>query len=371
MLRKLLNWDYAPLISSWQDQRGNHSPMCQTKAGTPEVGISSAVFGVTLLVQQRRALKCIEQRELRSLLKGPSWPGQEPVSESALSSTRTKVLCPFLAHSADTRCEGWGECCHSADFSSKTVAGYSLSLRPGFSCFSEGDTSLWPPREGGEHGVQPPLPRSLGQLWVAPRAPLCWLKGGLCCCEVPCKLSIAADAPRGKAAFYSLAAASAAHSKLRYTEWVGYGELLLVPAPRCWDCPLFISLTVQCSRELRGKRGAEGRDQHGLGSPNVNIRCSPNVLVFLKERGAISKTPFTPLDIFPEHFTKTCLWNHLTLCAVWSGNLNLRATSPEVPTLCGFTLSEAVSKSCQTLSGYQGLLTSFASPFLFIVRVLI
>lgn len=69
-----------------------------------------------------------------------------------------------------------------------------------------------------EHGVQPPLPRSLCQLWVAPRAPLCWLKGGLCCCEVPCKLSTAADAPRGKADFYSLATASAVHSKLRYTE---------------------------------------------------------------------------------------------------------------------------------------------------------
>ena len=52
------------------------------------MGIPSAVFGVTLLVQQRRALKCIEQREVRSLLKGPSSPLQEPASESALSSTR-------------------------------------------------------------------------------------------------------------------------------------------------------------------------------------------------------------------------------------------------------------------------------------------
>ena len=95
MLRKLLNWGCAPLISSWQDQRHNHPPMCQTEAGTPEVGISSPVFGVTLLVQQRRALKCTEQREVRSLLRGPSSPVQEPASESALSSTRWRFCAPF------------------------------------------------------------------------------------------------------------------------------------------------------------------------------------------------------------------------------------------------------------------------------------
>ena len=141
MLRKLLNWGCDPLISSWQDQRHNHPPMCQTEAGTPEVGISSAVFGVTLLVQQRRALKRIEQREVRSLLREPSSPVQEPASESALSSTRWRFCAPSWPSQLkpDVRAE---ENAGTVQTSEVTMPGCSLPLRPGFSCFSEGDSSL-------------------------------------------------------------------------------------------------------------------------------------------------------------------------------------------------------------------------------------
>lgn len=63
----------GPLISKQVARsRGNHPPMCQTY-GDPEEGVPSVVFGVTFLVQQRRALKCIEQREVRNLLKGPQF----------------------------------------------------------------------------------------------------------------------------------------------------------------------------------------------------------------------------------------------------------------------------------------------------------
>lgn len=65
-------------------------------------------------------------------------------------------------------------------------------------------------------------------------------------------------------------AAGAAHSKLRYTEGVGYGVLLLVFQLLVAEAaPCSSHITVECSRELRGKRGADGRDQHGLGSLNV------------------------------------------------------------------------------------------------------
>lgn len=245
-------------MSSRPPLRGNYPHKYQTEVGTAEAGTScTLVFGVNLLVNWG-----VSWSELNS--------GRSGVCSRNAAQQGKSRLCSVSLQGPISWSQGWG-----LRGSDGTLQTSKVRPDPAVPFLWDQDSVPFqkaplPIRLLPKGGTSPSLPQP--QVWVSPQdlPACCWLSRrsvllwGLLQTLPGVSLKLLM---LGEAQECSLVGSGCSAQKFQVQKWVGYMVLLLIFYLYSAETgPCLSLLTAECSRKLRGNRGADGRGHHGLES---------------------------------------------------------------------------------------------------------